>query len=181
MGFGEFVFIVIVLIVLVAIFSKSQKQHEEEARKKGIAIDQKVDTGKYIAGHPEIDNATKATCIIPSNDKIDIYHYEHVFDMGKPFFMASINTSTIENILVEDATEIERKVTVGRLLAVGIFAFAFKAAKKHELAYLTIQWKEGKFNHETYFEFTGKDAMQKANTARNRIIKFVNAHEGGNS
>ena len=45
---------------------------------------------------------------------------------------------------------------------------------KKELAYLTINWKQGKFNHDTYFEFEGKDAMQKANTARNEIIKLVN-------
>lgn len=45
--------------------------------------------------------------------------------------------------------------------------------EKNELAYLTIEWNDGKFDHETIFEFEGVGSMQNANTARNKLIKTV--------
>jgi hypothetical protein len=65
----------------------------------------------------------------------------------------------------------EKRITLGRVLLVGIFALAWRKKKKNELAFVTIEWKE-KFENSTIFSFEGQEAMQKANTARNELIKM---------
>lgn len=58
------------------------------------------------------------------------------------------------------------------MILVGVFAFAWKKKKKNEIAFVEIDWKKGKFNNETMFCFEGENAVQRANKARNGIIKF---------
>ena len=55
----------------------------------------------------------------------------------------------------------------------GVFAFAWKKKTKHELAYITIYWNDGKFDHETIFEFEGRNAMTRANSSRNKLINLA--------
>jgi hypothetical protein len=58
-------------------------------------------------------------------------------------------------------------------LSRALFTFALKQKKKDELAYLTIKWMQGKFEHETFFEFEGKSVVSMATAARNRLINTV--------
>ena len=44
--------------------------------------------------------------------------------------------------------------------------------KKNEIAFVVINWNDGRFDHATTFSFDGKDAMQLANTARNNLISM---------
>lgn len=169
--FWGILFIVITIFVISIIESaKKQKVNEKKFTSLGYSIDSRIYTGKYIAGHPEINDSVYRTTIYPKDGKLEIM-YELPTKM--PQKKGEIENSLIKNILVEDQSTVEKRVTVGRLLITGIFAFALKKKKKIELAYLIIEWNDGKFNHETIFEFEGKGAMQKANTARNKIIKVV--------
>ncbi len=93
--------------------------------------------------------------------------------MKMPLILGEIPSINIKNILVEDQSTVERRVTLGRMLLVGIFAFAWSKRQKNELAYLIFEWSDGRFEHETIFEFEGRDAMVKANTARNGVIKWL--------
>jgi hypothetical protein len=169
--FWTIVIIGLVLFILLVITS-SQKEQENNAKltKLGYSLDMKIETGKYVAGHPDINDAITKTSIFPKNDKLVIMLEA---PMAMPVRKAEIANSNIKNILAEDQSTVEKRVTVGRLLLTGIFAFAWKKSKKNELAYLTIEWNDGKFDHETIFEFEGVGAMQNANTARNKIIKIV--------
>ena len=90
------------------------------------------------------------------------------------FFYRTIVIENIKNITVEDASSIEKKITVGRLLLVGVFALAWRKKKTNELAFVVTEWNDGKFDHSTTFSFEGKEAMTKANTARNSLIKMCN-------
>jgi hypothetical protein len=42
--------------------------------------------------------------------------------------------------------------------------------KKNELAFVVIDWNDGRFDHSTTFNIEGMDAMQKANILRNQLI-----------
>jgi hypothetical protein len=139
----------------------------------GFSALAKIEAGKYIAGHPEIDKSLKMVSIFPKGDWLYIFEHPNGSRINMPIHKAGIQMKSIKNILAQDSSTIEKKVTIGRLLTVGIFAFAIKKNKKNELAYLTIEWNDGKFDHETYFEFEGKNAIQKANTARNALIRQV--------
>lgn len=165
----------IILLVLIGLVGSAQKDKKEEIlTKNGYKVSQRINSGRYVAGHPNLDKPLKLSTLIVKDQWLNIFEYPNGYDNEAPVHRAGIQLSAINNVLIEDETTVERKVTVGRLLLVGVFAFALKKKKVNELAYLTIQWKDNKFEHETYFEFEGKDAMQKANTARNGIIKLIN-------
>jgi len=169
--FWTIVIIVLILFVFFVITSIN-KQNEINAKmaELGYSLTSKIETGKYVAGHPDINDAMPNTSIYPKDNKLEIM-------LDTPLEMSikkgEIGNCFIKNIVVEDQSTVEKRVTVGRLLMTGIFAFAWKKKKIVELAYLTIEWNDGRFDHETIFEFEGVGAMQKANTARNKIMRIV--------
>jgi hypothetical protein len=169
--FWTIVIIGLILFVILGISgSKKQKENNEKLKKLGYSLDTKIDTGKYVGGHPDINDTIPKTIIFPKDDRLEIMLEA---PMALPIKKGDIENSFIKNILAEDQSTVEKRVTVGRLLMTGIFAFAWKKKKKNELAYLTIEWNDGRFDHETIFEFEGVGSMQNANTARNKIMKAV--------
>lgn len=55
----------------------------------------------------------------------------------------TISNNQIKDILVEGKDEVNRRVTVTRLLAVGIFAFALKKKNKDQESYITLELIDG--------------------------------------
>lgn len=167
----------VIVIIGIIIFissgiSGANKLKENYAKftELGYSLDTKIDTGKYVGGHPDINDPLPKSSIFPKDNNLEIM-LESPTEI--PIKKGEIENSSVKNILVEDQSTVEKRVTVGRLLMTGIFAFAWRKEKKNELAYLTIEWNDGRFDHETIFEFEGYGSMQKANTARNNIIKIV--------
>lgn len=54
-----------------------------------------------------------------------------------------ISNSQIKDIAIEGKDEVNRRVTVTRLLAVGIFAFALKKKNKDQESYITLELTDG--------------------------------------
>lgn len=54
-----------------------------------------------------------------------------------------IPNSQIKDVVIEGKDEVNRRVTVTRLLAVGIFAFALKKKNKDQEAYITLELTDG--------------------------------------
>jgi hypothetical protein len=48
-----------------------------------------------------------------------------------------------------------------------------KKKKKNEIAFVTIEWEDGKFSHNTTFCIEGENASQRANALRNKFISCV--------
>lgn len=170
-----FILIIILFAVLVIILgintNKKEKQNNEAFKNMGYDMSNKIESGKYLGGHPDINNEIARTLIFSNGDIIEIFNF---IPFKIPTKIGAINKSAIKNIIAEDQSTIESRVTAGRLLTVGVFAFAWKKKKKVELAYLTIEWNDGRFDHETIFEFEGLKALQRANTTRNNLIKTIN-------
>lgn len=164
------VLIVISIIGIVVYGNNKNKKNDEILEGQGYLTSNKVSSGRYLAGHPELDSPIVGTVIYSIDSRLAIMQID---GFNVPTEKAKINVSDITNISVEDNTTIEKRVTVARLLLTGIFAFALRKSKKKEVAYLVIDWKSGKFNHETIFQFESDGAMQKANTARNGLIRFI--------
>ena len=55
----------------------------------------------------------------------------------------TILNSQIKDVVIEGKDEVNRRVTVTRLLAVGIFAFALKKKNKDQEAYITLELTDG--------------------------------------
>ena len=172
MGTGTIIIILIVVVVIIAVIQANLNSKKRNAAQQNLGINPKsfFNTGRYTCGHPDLDKPIEKTEMALKDGDIQI------FSSGAdtvPIYQSKIPIDKIKNITIEDASMVQRRVTVGRMLAVGIFAFAWKKKKVDEISYLIIEWNDGKFDHETIFEFTEKGAVQKSNEARNKLIKIA--------
>jgi len=126
--------------------------------------------GNYVGGHPLLNNTINDVYACELEDVIGLY-INKSWNFN-PIRIASLNIKAISNIQINDASTIDSKVTLGRVLLVGVFALAWRKKKKTEQAFLIITWKKEMFENQTIFSFDGKNAMQKANTARNELIQM---------
>jgi len=163
------VVIILILVILLRSAYKEQNANISSMQSMGYFTYQSTSTDRYIAGHPSLNAPIQKTVIFFTDTSLDIFDSSTLTQRK----VATILKEDVTNILIEDKTTIERRVTVARLLLTGIFAFALKKKQVNELAYLIIEWNEGRFKHETIFEFEGKDSMEKANTARNSLIRVL--------
>lgn len=77
-----------------------------------------------------------------------------------------INNNGISDIVIEGKDEVNRRVTVTRLLTVGIFAFALKKKSKDKEAFLTIVLNDGQ---EAIFHIRNKSPME----LRSQLAKAI--------
>ena len=126
--------------------------------------------GNYVGGHPLLNNTINDVYACELEDVIGLY-INKSWNFN-PIRIASLNIKAISNIQINDASTIDSKVTLGRVLLVGVFALAWRKKKKTEQVFLIITWKKEMFENQTIFSFDGKNAMQKANTARNELIQM---------
>lgn len=180
---------------------KETKERNQRIGEKGLNPEESVKTERYVYGHPDIDEPIEYTLIVKMNENMlgiyidipmgtlfvikskgipatlkgikSIESKKMLKPTDFPIKVAEIPISSIKDIVIEDASTIEKKVTLGRMLAVGLFAFALKKEVKTKLSYLTIKWNDGKFEHETIFEFKGEKSIENCNTARNKLIRII--------
>ena len=170
-GFVLFLIIVVILFIVIGVSGSAQnKKCKEKLESQGYSVNDFVESGKYIAGHPEINDQIERTTVIAKKDNISIFKGSVI---EGPEYLAKIDCDKIKDIKIEDASTIEKRITAARLLAVGIFALAWKKKKVNEVSFCVIEWNDGKFDHETIFEFSKKGAMQNANTFRNNLINII--------
>lgn len=160
------IFIVLVFVGLVSEGEKNQKKFKDRYQ---TDLSQLKSSGTYVSGHPLLDKSLKNTYLLLDNEDVKLFLFDHTGYVLK----ASIPKNAITNVAMEDSSTIQNRVTVGRLLMTGIFAFAWKKKTKQECAYFIIEWDKGQFKNETIFEFEGKGSIQKANALRNKFISYL--------
>ncbi len=124
---------------------------------------------EYVTGHPEISVPRKVNIGI-NKDKIVLFF----MDGEIPNSIGEIPLSAIENITSEDKSTIERKVSTLDVLAYGSMGKAMAKDVKVIEYYVLVNWKQGKFTHETIFSFNGKNAITEANIFKSELIKKAN-------
>ncbi len=186
--------IIIGLLVLVVIgffqaakkTSKSKHEKEKELSDKyNLDESNELFSAKYLGGHPSINNNGDLRVFHKNNQLVLVSFFTELvsddkvgqYDKYDFYICGSIDFASIKEVTLEDQSTIENRITVGRMLLVGPLAFAWKKKEKIESAYLILDWNDGTFNHKTLFEFTGSSSMQKANTARNKLINTVKKSE----
>lgn len=165
------VFFVILFVILVISSEKETAKAKAVLAKKGLDFSDFKFVGKYVGGHPDFDKEIMRVSVKDSPDVL--LFYDQISQFSMPYHRFDISKNQIKGISIEDASSIEKKLTVGRLFLVGVFAFAWKKKKKNELAFVVIDWNDGKFDHSTTFAIEGKDAFRQANSVRNQLIKFA--------
>lgn len=150
---------------------------EETLKFKGIDFSSRINLGTYINGHPDLDDMITHVFSFTHENSLILYakQYKNSANIETAYFacLAEIPFENITDITIEDNSSIEQKVTLGRVLLVGVFALAWKKDKKKQQAFVNIQWTDGKFQHQTLFRFDEKEAFQEANKVRNALIKQI--------
>lgn len=145
----------------------NEKLIQSKYKQQGIDPSKFIDAGKYINGHPKLNDPLPVMQLYVKPDVFEFYQTE----IGKPYSkQGEINKSQVKNISIEDETTISKRVGVKRLLALGILAFAVRKKEINEVVYVVIEWNDGRFDHETVFEFEKTGAMSRANQFRNAMI-----------
>lgn len=112
-----------------------QKQEEKAERNKirgNLLVLQMAD---YMGGY---NNTVKATGVLTFYE--NQIEYKAALNARSSF---TFRYDEIANIAVEGKDEVTRRVTVTRLLAVGIFAFALKKKSEDKEAFITLELTDG--------------------------------------
>ena len=127
-----------------------------------------VNVGKSITGLENVSASDLSiTCAI-SEDSF-IFLRQNGEALGR------IPRNSINKIVVDDKSQITQHVTVGRVLALGIFALAAPKTSKQLSFYLLIDWtNEEGIVENTVFEFSGANSNILANEALTALKKYVN-------
>lgn len=159
--------IIIVALLLIAVGSTADKTEKQFKDRYQSNLSDLKYSGTYVSGHPSIDDSIKETYLLLGKEDVKIFIGPGNLLKGR------VPKESITNVVMEDSSTIQNRVTVGRLLMTGIFAFAWKKKTKQECAYFIIEWDKGQFKNETIFEFEGKGSIQKANALRNKFISYL--------
>ncbi|WP_156099898.1 hypothetical protein [Hoylesella buccalis] len=173
LGWWILVLFIVVFVILIKNGNKKTKANTMKLKQEGLSYDDFKPVGMYVAGHPKLNESIGSVYVLLKEKTLKFYRIE-IIGIYYPEYIENgdIKIDSIKDIKIEDASQIERRVTLGRFLVAGIFSVLWQKRKKKELAFMTIVWQEGKFEQNTTFVFEGKNAFTSANTARNELMKM---------
>ena len=165
-----FLIFIIVMSVKQANENKAREQAHREKRNKKLEELKPIartSVGKYLAGLPNVSASyTEIDCAVLENDFVFINAYGAELD--------KIPRDSINQIIVDDKSKITQRLTVTRIVALGVFALAAPKAEKHQTFCLVIDWDDDKgVRQNTVFEFTGETSSSQANGAANTLKKYT--------
>lgn len=172
-GLGWFLLFAFIIgcVIAIVVTSIQQKDSKMKMDEMGLSYSDFHFIGTYVGGHPNLDKTIENVYYKKESTTLSLYEIP-LMKISIPEKIAEIPINDISNISIEDSSTIEKRITLGRVLLVGVFALAWRKKKKEELSFLLIEWKKGRFEHTTTFSFTGKEAFTKANSIRNNLISL---------
>lgn len=180
----------IIILVLFAVgVAKAVREHPKEKaeferkcnelheRLKGFSVAIRI--GKYLAGLPGVsESAYEICCAVLGNDFVFLEHtpvsasvlglpsQATLGNAKSPSILGTIPRDSINEIIVDDKSQVLQRLTVTRMLAFGVFSLAAPKARKHDTFCLVIDWDDDKgIRQNTIFEFTGKASNAPASAA----------------
>jgi len=171
------------LTILIGIFVFAAKLQSRSKKKlEELKPIDKVSVGKYIAGIPTANTPVDALCTITNeNDIVKSFMQMFLIVFLVNFGLGNVGSELgriprdrINQIIIDDKTQISQRLTVTRMLTLGIFSLAAPKKKKHVEFCLVIDWNDEKgIRNNTIFEFTGSLSNTLANKAANTLNKYV--------
>ncbi len=135
--------------------------------KKTLGAVASVHIGSYLVGLPNVDQVnTKIEALVTEQD------FTFIDALGNQ--LDSIPRNSINQIFAEDKSQISQRLTVTRLVTLGIFALAAPKKRKHKEFCVAIDWDDTNgMKQNTVFQFSGVNSSTEANTAANTLKKYV--------
>jgi hypothetical protein len=120
--------------------------------------------GRYVTGLPFLNIPTDAVieCAVTDRDFVFLGSH-HGVEVGR------INRISVHSVVVEDKSQFSKRITVTRILALGLFALAVPKKTTNESWYVVMNWTDERTAQQTIFRFTANDPQMHANNA---AIKF---------
>lgn len=169
--------ICVLIIIIVGVIQARQKMKDEksdrEEKRKNFEKLQPLHTffvGKYVAGLPKSNlGGRDVHCAVTEND--------FIFTNAAGNEIDRIPRDAINQILVEDKSQVSQRLTATRIVALGVFALAAPKKEKTREFCLLIDWNGEKGMREnTIFEFSGDNA-DRVNSAANMLRRYVKAQD----
>lgn len=156
----------IIIVVIVMYFLLSLTKESDESIRNREQFQYEIDNNplfhvKYLTGHRDINEVGYYTLDI-TNQKLCLCSKENL--------VTTIAAKSITAIEVVDKSTISERVTVGRVLLLGVWALWAKKQEHKRMYYLIIVWQESQLTHNTIFEYS---TLRRANAARNLLIKKI--------
>jgi hypothetical protein len=159
-----FLLFILIFSITLIVASIKRKKGIDTLTKHGFTIRNFCNGGSLAGGHPDIDKEITHVKILANNEKFAICDISF-----SP--KGEILKNQVKDVVLENASTFEKRISAGRLLLVGAFALAWKKKSRNENAYVIVEWNDGRFDHSTSFLFEGTGSVQNANSARNWMIK----------
>ena len=169
-----FIFLAIVALFVAVIIVKKKEASLQTRQLSAVGIDVSkfVPAGKFISGHVDINQPVEKCWIFPGQDVFKIY--SEIRNSFKKEFLADINTAAITGIEVEDKTTIQSRLQLRKGMFLDSTPYVLEQKNTTlERVWLVIEWNDGRFEHDTIFEFSGSGAVVRANTLRNQLFKTI--------
>lgn len=161
-----------VIIIFIGVIMMSVKKAQEDRTKLNVYLKEKefIDNfqiGKHLTG---LKNAVASdlviTCAVLENDFVFLRSNGNEIDR--------IKRDSINQIVIDNKSQITQRITVGRLLTLGIFSLAAPKTENLLNFCILIDWdNENGVQENAVFEFSGTDSNVKANSAANLLKKYV--------
>lgn len=154
---------------------KMAKKVRRDLDRQGLTPADFIECGTYVSGHPALNGNIKDVWALVEDGQLKLYtsiNPEYV--MPEAVIGGYISAADITDVRLEDSTAIERRITPGRMLPEGLSGMARRKKRRNGLAFVSVVWSCGRFQQETVFMFGGKQALGKAETCRNRLMKRLN-------
>lgn len=153
------------LIIGVVAYFLIQRNKRSAQFSEGGGIDSVV-VGNYLAGLPSVNQRVLAvTC--------HIYQDEFVF-MDRNRELDRIPRDSINQITVDNKSQITQRLTATRILALGVFALAAPKKQRQQEFCLLIDWDDHSgMRQNTVFDFIGPNGNALANQAANTLRRYI--------
>jgi len=161
----EFLVIFLLAIAIVIIIAIAQAVSKSK-KSKELGTIKKIPMGKYLAG---FSNTSKPT------DNVDcaITDDNFIFISGFGDELGRIPRDSINQITFSDKSQISQRLTVTRMLTLGVFSLAAPKKKKQKEFCVIIDWDdENSEKQNSVFEFSGMMSDTLANQATNTLNQY---------
>jgi hypothetical protein len=161
---------VLVFAAVIAIWFQIHLSKQRKKKLAEVGATAQVSMGKYLTGLPDTDTPTSDVyCAIAEKEFIFISQYSK--ELGR------IPRDSINQLFVEDKTQITQRLTVTRMLTLGVFSLAApKKSKKKEYC-LVIDWDDPQgVRHNSVFEFSNEVSATAAATGANSALNTLQKH-----
>lgn len=156
-----------ILLVIALVYYISKKEAAKKEKIEELRPQLVVPVGKYLAGLPNVNQSDlKVDCAVRENELLFLDEKANPLDR--------IPRDAVNQIILDDKSQITSRLTVTRMLTLGVFSLAAPKTQKNKAFCLVIDWDdENGERQNTIFEFTGPDSNTQANKAANELKRYV--------